>query len=188
MTVAATAPAGAQQTQQRAWWVTLILGIAAILAGAALLFGPLATKLDTYLLLVKILGLWWVISGVLDLVHMFQDHSMWAWKLFMGVISILAGGWILVYPAAAALQLPSIFVFVIGIWALMYGIMMLVMAFRGAGWGAGILGAIELVLGIYLVANWSARGMGLAFLWGAAFLALIGGIFLVFAAFRQRSA
>jgi hypothetical protein len=39
-----------------------------------------------------------------------------------------------------------------------------------------------------LVANWTAPGMGLAFLWAAAFTALIGGIILIFQAFRQRSA
>ena len=35
--------------------------------------------------------------------------------------------------------LPRVFVLVLGIWALMEGIILLFMAFRGGGWGAGIL-------------------------------------------------
>ncbi len=45
---------------------------------------------------------------------MFIDHTAWGWKLFMGVVSIIAGGSILMYPVSAALVLPQVFVCVLG--------------------------------------------------------------------------
>ncbi len=178
----------AQQTQPRPWWMTLILGIFAIVVGAILLWGSTATKVDTYLTLVVALGIWWVITGIFDLIHMFQDHTMWGWKLFIGIVSIIAGIYLIEYPVWAAAILPQVMVLIVGIWALMYGIIMLFMAFRGGGWGAGILGAIEILFGIILMGSYGKLGSGLAFLWAAAICAFIGGIFMVIVAFRQRSA
>ena len=182
------ASSNAQQGQQRPWWMILILGIFAIVIGAILLFGSTATKVDTYLTLVVALGIWWVITGIFDLIHMFQDHTMWGWKLFIGIVSIIAGIYLIEYPVWAAAVLPQVMVLIVGIWALMYGVIMLFMAFRGGGWGAGILGAIEILFGIILMGSYGKLGSGLAFLWAAAICAFIGGIFMVVMAFRQRNA
>jgi uncharacterized membrane protein HdeD (DUF308 family) len=113
---------------------------------------------------------------------------MWGWKLFIGIISIIAGGAILMYPIAAALTLPKIFVLVLGIWGLIYGVILLIMAFQGGGWGAGILGVLGIIFGIALIANYSAPGMGLAMVWAVAVTGVIGGILMIIQAFRQRSA
>ena len=176
------------ESRQRPWWLTLISGILAVIIGAVLLWSPAKTKIDTYMLLVTFLGIWWMVQGIFDIIAIFIDHSMWGWKLFIGIISIMAGAYILMYPIASALALPKIFVLVLGIWGLMYGIILLIMAFQGGGWGAGILGALGIVFGLALMANYYAFGMGLAMLWTAAVFAFVGGIVMIFQAFRQRSA
>jgi uncharacterized membrane protein HdeD (DUF308 family) len=176
------------QTQQRPWWLTLITGILAFIVGAILLWSPAKTKVETYQLLVFFLGFYWLIEGVFDLVSIFIDHTMWGWKLFVGLISILAGGYILMYPIAAALALPRIMVLVLGIWGLIYGVILLIMAFRGGGWGAGILGVLGILFGVALMINYTVPGMGLAMLWAVAVLGVVGGIVLIIQAFRQRSA
>ncbi len=176
------------QTQQRPWWLTLITGISAIIVGGILLWGGLAAKVETYMVLVTFLGIWWLVQGIFDIVAIFIDHSMWGWKLFMGIISIAAGTYILSYPVVSALALPKIFVLVMGIWGLMYGIILLIMAFSGGGWGAGILGVLGIIFGIALMVNYAAAGMGLAMLWTAAVFGVIGGIALIVQAFRQRKA
>jgi hypothetical protein len=84
--------------------------------------------------------------GVLELVYMFIDHTAWGWKLFIGVVSIIAGGSILMYPVAAAIALPQVFLLVLGIWALVEGIILLTLAFKGGGWGAGVLGVTAILL------------------------------------------
>jgi len=180
--------AASLETKDRPWWLLLVEGVLAFAIGAILLWAPAKAKVDVYTVLVMLLGIYWIISGVLTLVSMFVDHTAWGWKLFMGAISLLAGFVVVMYPVAAGISLPKIFVLCLGIWGLIQGIVMLVMAFKGGGWGIGILGGIMLLLGIYLVANWSMPGMGLAMIWAAAVTALIGGVILVVQAFRQRSA
>jgi uncharacterized membrane protein HdeD (DUF308 family) len=139
MTTETATSATAMKTNARPWWLMLIDGILLFVVGAILLFASPEAKKDTYMLIVWFLGFYWVFRGILDIVSMFIDHTAWGWKLFIGIVSILAGGYILAYPVASALALPKIFVLVMGIWGLMYGIILLIMAFQGGGWGAGIL-------------------------------------------------
>ncbi|MCA9874742.1 MAG: DUF308 domain-containing protein [Ardenticatenaceae bacterium] len=186
--VSASSSPTAMATRARPWWLLLMQGIAAVIIGAVLLWAPAKTKVETWQLLVALLGIYWVIAGIFDLVHMFTDHTGWGWKLFMGLISIMAGGYILMYPVAAAVGLPRIFVLVLGIWGLLQGIVALVLAFRGGGWGLGILGVVGIVFGGFLIANYTAPGAGLTFIWAAAIWGLIGGAIMIVQAFRQRSA
>jgi uncharacterized membrane protein HdeD (DUF308 family) len=180
--------ATSMETKQRPWGLTLLLGIFAVAIGAVLLWAPAKTKVDTWMLLISLLGIYWLITGILDIVHMFQDRTAWGWKLFIGVVSIIAGAYILMYPVAAGVALPRIFVLVLGIWGLMYGVILLLMAFRGGGWGAGILGVLGIIFGLILIGNYSIAGAGLAMIWAAAAVALVGGIVLIIQAFRARSA
>ena len=176
------------QTKPRPWWLTLITGIAALIVGAIMLWAPAKDKVDAYQFLVAVLGIYWLMEGIFNIIAIFIDHSMWGWKLFIGIISILAGITILSYPVAAALALPKIFVLVLGIWGLMYGIILLFMAFQGGGWGAGIMGGLGIIFGIALMVNYADLGMGLAMIWTAAVCGVVGGIVLIFQAFRQRTA
>lgn len=180
--------ATAAQPQQRPWWLTLVMGIAAVTVGGILLFGSLTAQTRTYLLLIQLVGIWWLIDGIMNIVHMFIDHRGWAWKLIMGIIGILAGSWILTYPIYAAVQLPRIFTLVIGIYGLFQGLAMMFMGFRGRAWGAVILGLIELIFGMILVANYDEFGVGLSLVWVAALFAVIGGIAMIFMGFQQRKA
>jgi len=175
------------ETKQRPWWLILIAGILSTVLGAILLWSPAKTKIETYLLLVAILGFYWLIEGILDLVSIFVDHSMWGWKLFIGIISIILGGAVLMYPILAAVTLPVVFVWVLGFWGLINGAILLIMAFRGGGWGTGILGVLGIIFGIALMVNYNVPGMGLTMLWLIALAAFIGGILMIIQAFRQRA-
>lgn len=182
-----TSSATSPQTKDRPWWLTLIMGIAVFTIGAILLWSPAKNKVETYQLLVAILGFYWLIGGIMDLVSLFVDRTAWGWKLFMGIISIIAGGYILMYPVASAVALPRIFVLVLGLWGLFQGILMLILAFRGGGWGAGILGVLGIIFGLILIANYASPGVGLAAIWTAAVFGVIGGIAMVIQAFRDRN-
>jgi uncharacterized membrane protein HdeD (DUF308 family) len=117
---------------------------------------------------------------------MFLDHSAWGWKLFMGVLGILAGIVVMRYPIASALVLPSIYILLLGIQGLIVGIVSLVMAFKGGGWSAGILGALSILFGIILILNYANVGTILAFIWIVAILAIAGGLVQIFQAFSLR--
>jgi uncharacterized membrane protein HdeD (DUF308 family) len=188
MTATTATSATAMQSKPRPWWLSLITGIALVIVGAVMLFAAPKQKLDTYMVLVTFIGIYWLVQGIFDIVFIFIDHTAWGWKLFIGIVSIIAGASILMYPVAAALVLPKIFVLVLGIWGLMYGIILLIMAFQGGGWGAGILGVLGIIFGFALMANAYEFGMGIAMVWTAAVFALIGGVAMIVQAFRQRSA
>ena len=171
----------------RPWWLTLIGGILAFGIGTVLLWSPAKTKIEAWQLLVVTLGVYWLIAGILDIVSIFIDHTAWGWKLFMGVISILAGGYILVYPTASALALPRIFALVLGIWGFVYGIMLFILAFRGGGWAAAILGVLGAIFGLILILNYSTPGMGLTLIWLTGVVALVGGTVAFIRAIQERT-
>jgi uncharacterized membrane protein HdeD (DUF308 family) len=176
------------ETKQRPWGLTLIMGIAAFILGAILLWAPAKARVETYQILVALIGIYWLITGIITIASIFSDHKGWGWKLFIGAVSIIAGWYVLAYPVAAGVALPRIAVLMLGIWGLMQGIILLIMAFRGGGWGAGILGGLAIILGLILIVNYAVPGSGLAMIWTAAVAGLVGGVILVIQAFRQRKA
>jgi uncharacterized membrane protein HdeD (DUF308 family) len=171
------------ETKQTPWWVILMGGILNIIIGILLLTAPA----KTVFLLVVALGIYWIISGIFTLVGMFIDHTAWGWKLFMGALSIIAGVIILRYPLVSALTIPSILILLLGIQGVIVGIVSLIMAFKGGGWGAGILGALSIIFGVILMANYTAPGMVVTLIWVTAIFAIVGGIFQLFQAFRQKA-
>lgn len=179
-----TASATDFKTKQSPWWLTLMSGILSVVIGVLLLTAPVKTVFA----LTLALGIYWIVQGIFTLVGMFIDHSAWGWKLFIGIISILAGTTILRYPIVSAVAVPAVFVLILGIQGLIYGIVMLIMAFKGGGWGAGILGALSIVFGLILMANWASLMAVVTLVWVAAYFALFMGLVEIFQAFRQRAA
>ncbi len=185
----ASAPSATSlQSNPRPWWLSLITGIVIFVIGAILLFAPKADAVRLWVYLVAVLGWYWIFTGIFEIVNMFRDRTAWGWKLFIGLISIIAGGYIVMYPLVAAVALPKVFVLVLGFWGLLEGIVMLVMAFKGAGWAAGILGVLGIIFGSVLIANYSAPGMGLTLVWLAAVAGVVGGVIMIIQAFRTRRA
>jgi uncharacterized membrane protein HdeD (DUF308 family) len=180
--------ATAVQTRQRPWWLTLILGISAIVVGGLLLWGNLITKVETYFLLVTVLGIWWLVDGIFDIVGLFIDHTAWAWKLFVGIVSIIAGGYVIMHPIIAGIELPQLFVLILGIWGVIKGALMIVMTFKGAGGAYAIIGIFAIFFGLILIVAYTVPGVGYVAVWFGAIGALIGGFFLIYRALQQRKA
>ena len=170
------------------WWLPLVEGILAILVGIFFLTRPLVTSSA----FVLVLGFYWLFLGIADLFGLFRDRTAWGWKLFSGIIGILAGGWIISgiliqgNPLGTVFAVGSAFTWVLGFLAIMYGIMGLIGAFRGGGWVSGILGIVTIFFGIILLSNPIQAALGLPVTLGI--LLIFGGIFLIIAAFRMRSA
>jgi uncharacterized membrane protein HdeD (DUF308 family) len=174
--------ATALETKQYPWWLHLMGGILNIIIGLLLL----TTPIKTVILLVLALGIYFLVSGIFTLVGMFVDHSAWGWKLFIGVVSILAGLVVLRHPLISAVEVPMIIVLVLGVQGLITGIMLLALAFKGGGWGSGIMGALSVLFGIILILNFTNLGYVVALVWVTAVFALVGGIIQIYQAFKQR--
>ena len=172
------------ETKQTPWWLILLGGILSIVLGILLLTIPVKTVLS----LVFVLGFYWILTGIFTLVGMFIDHTAWGWKLFSGLLSIIAGIVVLRYPLMSAVAIPKIIILFLGIQGLIVGITMLIMAFKGGGWGSGILGVLSIIFGVILIANWSNLASVAALVWVVAIFLIIGGIVELFQSFRQKSA
>jgi uncharacterized membrane protein HdeD (DUF308 family) len=162
------------------WWLVLIEGIAALLIGAFLLAQPAATTL----VLVQFLGWYWLIGGILSIVTIFIDSTRWGWKLVSGIIGILAGFVIIQSPLWSAILVPTTLVWVMGIFGIVIGVISLIQAFQGGGWGVGILGALSILFGLFLMFNPLAGALALPFTLGI--FGIVGGIAAIIMAFRMR--
>ena len=170
------------ETERSPWWLILMAGVLNLIVGILLLANPGKTAIA----LVWVLGLYWFVQGIFVLVAMFLDHSAWGWKLFMGVLGILAGIVVMRHPIASALVIPSILILLLGIQGLVMGGISLVLAFRGGGWSAGILGALSILFGIILIMNYANLLTVLTYIWVVAIVAIAGGIVQIVVAFQQR--
>ena len=67
---------------------------------------------------------------------------------------------------------------------LIIGIINLIQAFHGGGWGIGILGALSIVFGIILLSNLFVSAVALPFVAGA--FGVVGGIIAIVYAFKLK--
>jgi uncharacterized membrane protein HdeD (DUF308 family) len=121
----------------------------------SLVFGILLfTRTEATLALIMLLvGLTWFIHGIVTLLSIFIDKSSWGWKLFGGAIGIAAGLLVLQNPLASTEVVPAVLAIILGIFGVLIGISALIAAFQGEGWGAGIFGAVSLVIGLLMMFN-----------------------------------
>ncbi len=171
------------------WWLPLVQGALSILLGALFLMRPIATSATAVLLL----GGYWFVIGILDVISLLWDRSAWGWRILTGIVSIIAGAFILnafaggtVYSALGATTAVGVaLATIIGVLGILYGIMTLLAAFRGAGIATGFLGVLTLVMGVLILLNPTSSAFQLPFVIGL--WLIVGGIALVVAAFRLRS-
>ena len=172
-----------EQTQQSdIWWVFLLQGIAAIILGLLMLTAPGATLL----LLVTMLGIYWLVMGVLAFVRVFVDHSVpWFWSLLIAIVGVIAGIAVLKHPLVAALAVPASLVIIIGVLGVVIGLLDIIGGFTGGGIGSFVLGVISVLIGLLLLNSPVAAGLALPIAFGI--LLLIEGVILVVWAFRVRA-
>jgi len=162
------------------WWATLIQGIAAALIGVLLIVMPGKTGLT----LVYFFGWWWLISGIFELGSLFVDRTAWGWRVFSGLISIIAGAYIIANPVLGALLFGFTAVLLLGIGGMIIGVTDIVKAFQGAGWGKGVLGVLSFIIGAIIA--FAPQNFILSFIWVWGLFATIFGVMAIVAAFQQR--
>jgi uncharacterized membrane protein HdeD (DUF308 family) len=107
------------------------------------------------------------------------------WKLLSGILGIIAGVAILTYPIYSPFIILTFFVIFIGAWAIITGVAKLAWAFKGGGWGMGILGVLTIILGLLLLTNSLVGALVLPWVFG--FFLIAGGIGAVIWGLRTRT-
>jgi len=175
-----TAEAVQQENQNIPWWVVLLQGIAAVILGLFLLAKPGMTMV----VVVQLIGIYWFVAGIFQIVAIFIDHTQWGWKLFSGILGIIAGMIIIEHPLWSPILLTSVLIIVLGIEGLIIGIINLIQAFKGGGWGVGILGALSILFGLVLLANVLLATFSVPWVLGV--LGIVGGVIAIIYSFRLK--
>lgn len=162
------------------WWLVLLEGIAAIILGVLLLS---KTSMAT-VILIQFIGIYWLIKGIFSIVSIFMDSSGWGWKLIVGILGIVAGILVVQHPLWSTAIVLRTVVIVIGIQAIIVGIVEIIQAFQGGGLGIGLLGGLSIILGIVLLIHRGEASWALPLV--AGIFLVIGGIVAIVASFRLR--
>jgi uncharacterized membrane protein HdeD (DUF308 family) len=121
-----------EENQGTRWWGLLLEGVAGIVVGLLTLAWPGATAFA----LVMLIAAWSVATGVFEIVAAvrLRRHVEGEWLLAAaGVLSILFGLALFLFPVAGAVAI----VWLIGAYALMFGVLMIILGFRLRSLGGG---------------------------------------------------
>ena len=176
-----TTISSSQENMQAPWWAGLVQGIFSMLIGLLLVTYPSATTA----VIVQFIGIYWLVTGVFSLVAIFVDKTLWGWKLFAGILGILAGLAIIKHPLWSTVLLPAVLVIFLGVNGLIIGVVSLITAFKGGGWAAGILGGLSIVFGLLLLGSPLISAFALPYIYGI--FGLVGGLGAIIAAFRHKN-
>ena len=110
------------------WWVLLLAGLFGIGIGALTIFNPAVTALA----LLFYIAIWAIATGLLEVVtairlrHEIEGES---WMILSGVLSIAFGALLMARPGAGVLAV----LWLIGAYAMAFGAILIVLAFRARG-------------------------------------------------------
>ncbi|MBV9522370.1 MAG: HdeD family acid-resistance protein [Alphaproteobacteria bacterium] len=171
------------QVLMRNWWALALRGVASLVFGLiAILFPGI-----TIGALILLFAVYAVVDGVFAIIagiRAAERHERW-WPLALeGVIDILAGIVVFLWPALSLIVL----IYIIAAWAVISGAALLgaavrLRALRG-DWLLAVNGVISVLLGVLLFLSPIAGAIVLA--WWVGAYALLFGVLLIILAFQLR--
>jgi uncharacterized membrane protein HdeD (DUF308 family) len=99
-----------------------IIGVLSVIVGFALL----RTPFQSVEVFIFVLGIFWLVQGIMTFVAAFSTKIGRNWRIFSGLLGILAGIIILTYPISSAVTLALIG----GIWLIILGVMQIIGGFQ----------------------------------------------------------
>jgi uncharacterized membrane protein HdeD (DUF308 family) len=183
-----------QKAQQMAshWWLLLINGVSLVIVGALLLANPARSTVW----LVQVLGIYWVIAGIFNLIGalMGSFEGSRAWAIILAIIYIIAGIVILGSPISAALFTTAFLLYLLAFSAIINGILMIFMGRQQASggrersFGSFLLGGFNFVIGVLILMGIGDNPILTAssFIWAAAICCIFFGIMVSVMSFRVR--
>jgi len=102
--------------------LTAIIGVLSVIVGFALL----RTPFQSVEVFIFVLGVFWLVQGIMTFVAGFALSRGRGWAILSGILGMLAGVLILVYPITSAVTLA----FVGGIWLVVLGITQVIAGYQ----------------------------------------------------------
>ncbi len=151
------------------WWLILADGVIVVLLGILLLVDTQATLT----LLIRFLGAYWFITGIMQFAAAFMLKEHRVANIFMGLLGLAAGVILLINPLLGDVIIPGVIVIMLGAEGILMGAAAMWQAAQGAGAGRFIYGLFSLVIGFILVFNQP-------FAVGVTVLPIVIGVFAIF--------
>ena len=158
---------------KRHWKLLLAIGVLCDIAGVYSIFVPIVASISAAVLVGWVL----LFAGIVEFAHVLRRGLSWAWytawQVLVSVLTIVAGAWILIAPLTGAITLTV--VLVAWLWAI--GVTRLLVWWRmrsvERSWIIGVNGALSLLLGILIWADFPSSAA-----WA---IGLLVGVELLFA-------
>jgi len=177
-----------KQTIAATWWAVLLSGIIVALMGLLLLLHPE----KTVVVMVRLLGISWLVGGVLGIGASLMGGDGWGWRLVGGIVGLGAGMVIVANPVLSSVMATMTLVYVLAFTFLFHGISEMIFGRRVAGlgtqwsWGSFFGGLLHVLIAIALFGNSYMSAATLVLMIGV--LCLIAGAGQVIFAFQVKSA
>lgn len=158
------------------WWLVLLKGLLLIVLAIIVIGNPG----DTLLAIALFIGIGFLFSGIAIIFVALlgkNDLENWSWKLAEGILDVLLGFILIANPEITAIVIP----FLIGFWALCYGILLTAGAFSSKefSWIKLLAGILIIILGNIIMFNPIVMGLTLA-IWIGITLLIVGIANVVF--------
>jgi uncharacterized membrane protein HdeD (DUF308 family) len=114
--------------QMKRWWLIVLEGAAGIILGVLTFRSPDTTAL----VLLTVIAAWSIVTGIFEIATALRLRKLIAneWLMILsGVVSIIFGALLIAQPRAGAISI----VWLLGAYALLFGILTLMLAFRLRG-------------------------------------------------------
>ena len=101
------------------WWIALLLGLIGVVAGVIALIWPFPTAV----VLAVLVGCWALVTGVIEIVSAVRqrrERRRTAWLVVAGLLSVVAGVLILIWPVHGAVAVAML----LGVFATAYGVVL----------------------------------------------------------------
>ena len=123
--IAALVTAWQARDQGKPLWPLVVIGVLGVGAGLVTLFAPAIAGVA----LLAFIAAWAIVTGVFQIVHAIRVRKAIENErmlILSGILSVLIGVFVLLYPASGALAL----VWVIAVWSIVFGVLLVSAAFR----------------------------------------------------------
>lgn len=141
---------------ERFWWIYLLRGVFALFVGISLILQPDKTRFT----MIQYIGMYLLSSGILSLLWGFSGKKRWGMWLLAGIIGVAGGLAYILRPLFDDFMSVDALSILFGFIMLFTGLVHIFGGFRksthydrGWSWGSFLLGVIEVVFGVMVLAS-----------------------------------
>ena len=163
----------------RNWWLFVVLGVVCVAVGIMAMVWPDITLLTLGLLA----GIYLLIAAIMEIIEAITEPANRALNALLGVLALIAGLICIRRPGESLLAI----VIVLGVYLIAEGVFRIVLALGSEGrrWWGIALGALDVIVGIIIMA-WPEIGLVTLAVFFAVTM-IVRGAFAIIVGFKLRS-